>query len=65
VAYDDSRRLHAADCTYIEPNLVTVEVERLLDAGYIPGKLVMSITGGDPRPWFLDKSRLTVTDRGG
>jgi DNA-binding MarR family transcriptional regulator len=48
-----------AEATGIEPNLVTVEVERLLDAGYIPGELVKMGTGGDPRPWFLDKSRLT------
>ena len=48
-----------AEATGIEPNLVTVEVERLLDAGYIAGDLVKSMTGGDPRPWFLDKSRLT------
>ena len=52
-----------AEATRIEPNLVTVEVERLLDAGYIPGELVKTATGGDPRPWFLDRPRLT--ERGG
>ena len=48
-----------AEATGVAPNLVTVEVERLLEAGYIPGRLRKSRTGGDPTPWFLDQARLT------
>jgi hypothetical protein len=48
-----------ADATGIEAKLVTLEVERLLDGGYIPGALRKSLSGGDPRPWFLEESRLT------
>src|SRR5438552_3080488 len=43
----------------IEGHALAVELERLIDAGYIPGKLQMMMTGGDPTSWFLTKSRLT------
>jgi DNA-binding MarR family transcriptional regulator len=43
----------------IDGHAVTVELERLIDAGYIPGTLQKMMTGGDPASWFLTKSRLT------
>jgi hypothetical protein len=43
----------------IDGHALAVELERLIDAGYIPGKLQMMMTGGDPNPWFLTKARLT------
>ncbi len=42
-----------SDAIGIEPKYVTVEVERLLGAGYVAGELQKTLTGGDPRPWFL------------
>jgi hypothetical protein len=32
----------------IDGHALAVELERLIDAGYIPGKLQMMMTGGDP-----------------
>jgi predicted ArsR family transcriptional regulator len=43
----------------IDGHALAVELERLIEAGYIPGKLQMMMTGGDPTSWFLTKSRLT------
>ena len=43
----------------LDGHAVVVEVERLIDAGYIPGELQKMMTGGDPSSWFLTKSRLT------
>lgn len=43
----------------IDGHALAVELERLIDAGYIPGELQAMATGGDPNPWFLTKSRLT------
>ena len=48
-----------ADATGIDGHSVVVEVERLIEAGYIPGDLTKMMTGGDPSSWFLTKSRLT------
>lgn len=38
-------------------------MERLLESGYIAGRLQKLMTGGDPRPWFIDKP-LRLTERG-
>jgi hypothetical protein len=43
----------------IEGHAIVIEVERLIDAGYVPGTLQKMMTGGDPSSWFLTKSRLT------
>lgn len=43
----------------VDGHAVVVEVERLIDAGYIPGQLQKMMTGGDPSTWFLTESRLT------
>lgn len=43
----------------LDGHAVVVEVERLIDAGYIPGELRKMMTGGDPTTWFLTESRLT------
>lgn len=43
----------------LDGRAVVVEVERLIDADYIPGELRKMMTGGDPSPWFLTESRLT------
>jgi hypothetical protein len=48
-----------AQATDIEGHAVVIELERLIDAGYIPGTLQKMMTGGDPSSWFLSKSRLT------
>ncbi|MHB8325639.1 MAG: hypothetical protein ACYDEA_00355 [Candidatus Dormibacteria bacterium] len=48
-----------ADATGIGPQHVAVEVERLIEAGYIAGQLQKLLSGGDPRPWFLTQPRLT------
>lgn len=44
--------------TGLEPLVVAEEVERLADAGYLAGGLHMLLTGGDPRPWFLERAAL-------
>jgi hypothetical protein len=48
-----------AEGTGIEPRFVLVEVERLIDGGYLAGELQKLMTGGDPTPWFLTESRLS------
>lgn len=45
--------------TGIDVHAVAVELERLIDAGYIPGQLQKMGAGGDPSPWFLTESRLS------
>ncbi len=44
--------------TGLDPNEGTDEVERLCAAGYLTGPLTKMMTGGDPRPWFLENSHL-------
>ncbi|MHB8499786.1 MAG: hypothetical protein ACYDHE_02455 [Candidatus Acidiferrales bacterium] len=48
-----------ASATDIEGHAVVIEVERLIESGYVPGDLQKMMTGGDPSSWFLTKSRLT------
>lgn len=48
-----------ANATGIDGHAVVIEVERLIESGYIPGDLQKMMTGGDPSSWFLTKSRLT------
>ncbi len=43
----------------LDGHAVTVELEWLIDAGYIPGTLQKMMTGGDPTSWFLTNARLT------
>jgi hypothetical protein len=45
--------------TGIDSHAVVIEIDRLMDAGYIPGSRQKMMTGGDPSSWFLTKSRLT------
>lgn len=47
-----------ADRTGLDPRQVVVEVERLIDGGYLSGKLSKRMTGGDVRPWHIDYARL-------
>jgi hypothetical protein len=47
-----------ADATGIAPNLVAVEVDRLVESHYIPGPLT-KWAENDPRRWFLGGARLT------
>lgn len=44
--------------TGLEPLVVAEEVERLADAGYLAGGLHKMLTGGDPRPWYLERAAL-------
>ncbi|MDA8332301.1 MAG: hypothetical protein M0027_14095 [Candidatus Dormibacteraeota bacterium] len=48
-----------AEATGIDPQHIVVEVERLIEGGYIAGTLQKLATGGDRRPWFLTHPRLT------
>jgi hypothetical protein len=48
-----------ASATGIEGHAMVIEVERLIESGYVPGDLQKMMTGGDPSSWFLTKSRLT------
>jgi len=43
----------------ISGDAVTIELDRLIEAGYIPPKLIKTSTGGDPTTWFLVNCRLT------
>ncbi len=45
--------------TGIEGHAVVIELERLIEAGYIPPELTKTFTGGDPSSWFLTNPRLT------
>lgn len=47
-----------ADRTGLEPRHVVVEVERLIEAGYLSGKLGGPMSGGDVRPWHIQNARL-------
>ncbi len=47
-----------ADRTGLDPNHIVVEVERLIDDGFLAGKLAKLMTGGDVRPWHVNNARL-------
>jgi len=47
-----------ADAIGVAPNLLAIEVERLIDADYIPGEL-HRWSDTDPREWFLSNPRLS------
>jgi hypothetical protein len=47
-----------ADATGIAPNLVAVEVDRLIESNYLPGPLT-KWSENDPRHWFMGGARLT------
>jgi hypothetical protein len=47
-----------ADRTGLDPRHVVVEVERLIEGGYLSGKLAKMMTGGDVRPWHVNNARL-------
>jgi hypothetical protein len=47
-----------ADRTGLDPNHVVVEVERLIDAGYLAGKLGGPMSGGYVRPWHISNASL-------
>ncbi len=47
-----------ADRTGIDPRQVVVEVERLIEGGYLSGKLGGPMSGGDVRPWHVANARL-------
>ncbi len=53
-----------ADRTGLDPRHVVVEVERLIDGGYLSGKLSKLLTGGDVRPWHIDYARLAPAGEG-
>lgn len=42
-----------ADRVGLDPQEVAVEVERLIDGGYLSGKLTKLMSGGNVRPWHL------------
>lgn len=44
--------------TGLEPLVVAEEIDRLAEAGYLAGGLQKTMTGGDPRPWFLKRAAL-------
>jgi len=48
-----------AAATGIDGHALSIELDRLIEAGYIPPKLQKLMTGGDPTSWFLTNSRLT------
>ena len=43
-----------ADLLGADPMAVAQEIDRLAAAGYIEGGLHKMLTGGDPRPWFIE-----------
>ncbi len=47
-----------ADRTGLDPRQVVVEVERLIEGGYLSGKLGGPMSGGDVRPWHVSNARL-------
>lgn len=47
-----------ADRTGLDPRQVAVEVERLLDGGYVSGQLAKSASRGNVRPWRISSARL-------
>lgn len=48
-----------SDATGIPPELAVPEIERLIDDGYVPGELKRPMSGGNVRPWYLTKTRVT------
>ena len=47
-----------ADRTGLDPRHVVVEVERLIEGGYLSGKLGGPVSGGDFRPMHISSARL-------
>lgn len=47
-----------ADRTGLDPNDVVLEVERLIEDGYLSGRLGGPLSGGDVRPWHVANARL-------
>lgn len=50
-----------ADRTGLDPHHVVVEVERLIEGGYLSGKVGGPTSGGDFRPWHISNVRLAPT----
>lgn len=48
-----------ADRTGLEPRQIAVEVERLIDGGFLSAKLAKPMAGGDVRPWHVNNVRLS------
>lgn len=44
--------------TGLEPLVVAEEIDHLAEAGYLAGDLHKTLTGPDPRPWFLERAAL-------
>ena len=42
-----------ADATGLDPDVVVLELERLIGGGYVDGDLAKLLTGGNVRPWTL------------
>jgi hypothetical protein len=47
-----------ADALHVDPWAVVTEIDRLAEAGYIRSGVHKTMTGGDPRPWFVDHPEL-------
>jgi hypothetical protein len=52
---------YLAERTGLDPNHVAVEVERLIEGGYLAGTLAKPMSGGDVRPWRVSSARLAPT----
>lgn len=47
-----------ADALHLDPMEVATELDELCAAGYVAGDVRKMLTGGDARPWYLEKSLL-------
>jgi hypothetical protein len=47
-----------ADALCADPMAVATEIDRLADAGFIRGRLHKTMSGGNPRPWFIEDPEL-------